>query len=192
MTPYAKRLSPLTRRMADDMLVRNLSASTIDAYTYHVAKFLDHFQRPAEQLGPDEIRQYQLYLIQEKKVGWSSFNQAVCGLRFLYRFTIPRDWHVKMIPFGKRPKKLPVVLGNEQVMELIGCTKNLKHRTVLLVLYAAGLRLSEALHLQIADIDSRRMQLDVRRGKGSKQRRVPMSPLLLEQHPPRRVSETTP
>jgi len=179
MTPYANRLTPLTQRMAEDMLVRNLSPNTIDAYTYHVDRFVAFAGRPAEQLGPEEIRAFQLHLIRDKKVGWSSFNQAVCGLRFLYRFTLPRPWHVEMIPFGKRPKKLPLVLGHEQATRLIECTTNLKHRTVLLTLYAAGLRLSEATHLQVADIDSSRMQLKVMHGKGAKQRLVPMSPRLL-------------
>ena len=179
MTPYRNRLSPLTQRMAEDMLVRNLAANTIDAYTYHVDRFVDFAGRPAEQLGPEEIRAFQLHLIRDKKVGWSSFNQAVCGLRFLYRFTLPRPWHVEMIPFGKRPKKLPLVLGHEQATRLIECTTNLKHRTLLLTLYAAGLRLSEATHLQVTDIDSPRMQLKVMHGKGAKQRLVPMSPRLL-------------
>ena len=101
MTPHGKRRTPLTERMAEDMLVRNLSPRTIDSYTYHVDRFVRHFARPAETLGPEEIRQYQLHLIKDRKVGWSSFNQAVCALRFLYRFTIAREWHVKMIPFGK-------------------------------------------------------------------------------------------
>ena len=90
MTPYRKRLTPLTRRMAEDMLIRNKASSTIDSYTWHVDQFVEHFGKPAERLGPEEIRQYQLYLIQEKNVGWSNFNQAVCGLRFLYRYTVPR------------------------------------------------------------------------------------------------------
>jgi len=179
MTPSEKRLSPTTRRMADDMLIRNLAPSTIEAYTYHVDNFLRHCGRPAEELGPDEIRQYQLHLIREKQIGWSRFNQAVCGLRFLYRFTIPRPWHVAMIPFGKRPKRLPLVLGQEDASQLIQCTRNLKHRTVLLTQYAAGLRLSESRHLQIADIDAKRMQLRVRQGKGRKERRIPLSPRLL-------------
>lgn len=179
MTPYHHRLTAITRRMAEDMLVRNLSANTIDAYTYHVDRFVDFSGRPAEQLGPEEIRQFQLHLIREKKVGWSSFNQAVCGLRFLYRFTLPRPWHVEMIPFGKRPKKLPLVLGQDDAAQLIQCTKNLKHRTALLTLFAAGLRLSEATHLKVEDVDSQRMQLRVLHGKGAKQRLVPMSPRLL-------------
>ncbi len=180
MTPFRNRPTPLGQRMAEDMQIRNLSPRTIDSYTYHVAKFEQHFQRAAEELGPEQIREYQLYLIQDRKVGWSSFNQAVCGLRFLYRFTIPRDWHVAMIPFGKRPKKLPLVLGHEQATRFIECATNLKHRTVLLTLYAAGLRLSEATHLKVGDIDSSRMQLRVLHGKGAKQRLVPMSPRLLE------------
>lgn len=179
MTPYHKRLTPLTKRLAEDMQVRNLSPRTIDSYTYHVDKFTQYFNQGAEELGPEQIREYQLYLINDRKVGWSSFNQAVCALRFLYRFTIVRDWHIQMIPFGKRPKKLPLVLGHEQATRLIECAKNLKHRTVLLTLYAAGLRLSEATHLKVADIDSPRMQLRVMHGKGAKQRLVPMSPRLL-------------
>lgn len=179
MTPYDNSLSPTTRRMTDDMLIRNLAPSTIEAYTYHVDNFLRHCGRPAEELGPDEIRQYQLHLIREKQIGWSRFNQAVCGLRFLYRFTIPRPWHVAMIPFGKRPKRLPLVLGQEDASQLIQCTRNLKHRTVLLTQYAAGLRLSESRHLQITDIDAKRMQLRVRQGKGRKERRIPLSPRLL-------------
>jgi len=181
MTPAHKRqLAPTTKRMAEDMTIRNYSPNSIDSYTYHIDKFLQHFDRPAEQLGPEEVRQFQLYMIQEKKIGWSSFNQAVCALRFLYRFTIPREWHVKMIPFGKKPKKLPTVLGHDQVMRLIECTTNHKHRMLLLTLYSAGLRLSEGSHLQATDINSDRMTLRVMHGKGNKQRFVPMSPRLLE------------
>ncbi len=91
MTAWEKRLTPLARRMAEDMLVRNLSPRTIDSYTYHIDKFTRHAGQPAERLGPEQIRQYQLYLIRDKKVGWSTFNQTVCALRFLYRFTVPRD-----------------------------------------------------------------------------------------------------
>ncbi len=181
MTPYRNRLTPATRRMAEDMQIRNFAANTIDAYTWHVDDFLSHFAKPAEELGPEEIRQYQLYLVQEKKVGWSRFNQAVCGLRFFYRFTVRRDWYIKMIPYGKRPKKLPAVLGQAEVEDLLQCVALPKHRMVILTLYAAGLRLNEALHLKIADIDSQRMQLKVTYGKGAKQRLVPLSPRLLEE-----------
>jgi site-specific recombinase XerD len=117
--------------------------------------------------------------VQERKVSWSTFNQAVCGLRFLYRITLPRSWPVAMIPFGKRPKTLPAVLGANEVSQLLQCVPCLKHRTLLLTLYAAGLRLSEGAALTIADIDSQRMLLRIACGKGQKERLVPLSPRLL-------------
>ena len=94
-------------------------------------------------------------------MGWSSFNQAVCGLRFLYTVTLPKPWPVAMIPFGKRPRKLPTVLSVEEVNTILQCTPNLKHRTFLMTLYSGGLRLAEAAALQISDIDSQRMQLRI-------------------------------
>ncbi len=103
MTPYQKRiLSPLAQRMAGDMCVRNLSQRTIDAYTYHVDRFARFFDKSLDQLGPEEIRTYELHLIEVRKASWSAFNQAVCGLRFLYRVTLPRPWVVQQVPFGKR------------------------------------------------------------------------------------------
>jgi integrase/recombinase XerD len=181
-TPHQKRvLSPIAQRMAGDMLVRNLAQRTIDAYTYHVERFAKHFGRPLDQLGPEEIRTYQLHLIEVRHASWSSFNQAVCGLRFLYHITLPRPWVVQQIPFGKRPKKLPAVLGREEVTRLLACVPVLKHRTVLLTQYAAGLRLSEVTHLQVSDIDSPRMQIRIANGKGHKERRVPISPRLLHE-----------
>jgi len=181
-TSHRKRtLSLIGQRMAEDMLVRNMASRTIDTYTYHVERFSKHFGRPLDELGPEEIRQFQLYLIEDRKASWSSFNQAVCGLRFLYHITLPRPWAVQQIPFGKRPKKLPAVLGPEEVTRLIACVPTLKHRTILLTQYAAGLRLSEATYLQVSDIDSSRMQINIRQGKGSKQRLVPLSPRLLSE-----------
>jgi site-specific recombinase XerD len=165
--------------MADDMKIRHLAQATIDAYTYHVGKFADFFGKPLETATPEDVRAFQLHLIEERKVGFSSFNQAVCGLRFLYTTTIPKPWPVTMIPFGKRPRRLPTVLGVEEVDALLKCTPNLKHRTFLMTLYACGLRLAEAAALHVADIDSSRMQLRVARGKGNKKRLVPLSPRLL-------------
>jgi hypothetical protein len=115
MTPFRRRLTPATQRMAEDMLIRNMAVRTIDSYTYHVDRFAKHFGKLPDDLGPEEIRAFQLWLIQEKKCSWSSFNQAVCGLRFLYTYTLKRPWVVQIIPFGNRPKKLPVVLGQEEV-----------------------------------------------------------------------------
>jgi integrase/recombinase XerD len=180
MTPWQNRVTALTQRMADDMKLRNYSQKTIDAYTYHVGRFAQHLGKSLEQATPEDVRSFQLHLIEVRKVGWSSFNQAVCGLRFLFRTTYPRSWAVSMVPFGKKPKTLPTVLGGEEVTSLLSCVKSLKHRTFLLTLYAAGLRLSEAAELTIADIDSRRMQLRIAHGKGAKERLVPLSPRLLQ------------
>jgi site-specific recombinase XerD len=106
MTPWQKRTTAMTQRMADDMRLRNDSQKTIDAYTYHVGRFADLLGRSPESATTEDVRSFQLHLIEERKVSWSSFNQAVCGLRFLFRTTYPRDWVVSMVPFGKRPKRL--------------------------------------------------------------------------------------
>lgn len=181
MTPYQNRLTPLVKRMAEDMLVRNFSPSTINTYTYQVDRFQKHFDKPIEELGEEQIHQYQVHLVTVKKASWSAFNQAVCGLRFLYEVTLRKPWTVKHIPFGKRPKTLPTVLGDEEVQRLLSCISYDKHRLVLLVCYAAGLRLSEATHIKLSDIDGARSMLHIRSGKGRKDRYVPISPRLLNE-----------
>lgn len=174
-------MTSLRQRFIEDLQVRNYAVSTIDSYTYHVAQFAKHFGRSPEQLGQEEVRAWQVHLVTKKKVSWSSFNQAVCALRFLYRVTLPRDWPVTMIPFGKKPKTLPVVLGGEDIQRFLICVASPLHRMILTTLYATGLRLQEGLHLQVSDLDSTRMTLKVTRGKGAKQRQVPLSPRLLEE-----------
>lgn len=181
MTPYQKRSCELTKRLAEDMKIRNAAQATIDAYTFHARRFADFIEKPLDRATPEDVRRFQLHLIEERKLAYSSFNQAVCALRYLYRHTIRVSWPVTMLPFGKRPKKLPVVLSRQEVDALLTCTPNLKHRTFLSSLYACGLRLSEAAHLKIADIDSQRMMIRVVRGKGNKQRHVPLSPRLLKE-----------
>ena len=181
MTPYKNRKCKITKRLAEDMLIRHLAESTIDAYTYHVRRFADFIEKPLESATVEDVRTFQLYLIREKKVAYSTFNQAVCALRFLYTHTIRVPWPVVMVPFGKRPKTLPTVLSRHEIDQLIQCTPNLKHRTFLMVLYSGGLRFSEAANLKIHDIDSRRMQIRVACGKGKKERLVPLSPRLLSE-----------
>ena len=174
-------MTPLRQRMTEDLTLLNRSPRTIKTYISHVAAFARYFGRSPELLGAEEIRRYQLHLIQEKHSGWSNFNQAVCALRFLYGNTLKCTWPVVMIPFGKRPRKLPVVLGPDEVQKLLACTSRLTLRVLLTTLYAAGLRINEALQLTVPDIDSARMMLRVRRGKGNKERLVPLSPRLLEE-----------
>lgn len=181
MTPYQKRSCELTKRLAEDMLIRNMAQATIDAYTYHARRFADFIQKSLDDVTAEDVRSFQLYLIREKKVAYSSFNQAVCALRFLYTHTIQVPWPVRMVPFGKRAKTLPTVLSHNEVDKLIQCTANLKHRTFLMTLYSGGLRFSEGANLRIADLDSDRMMIRIACGKGRKERLVPLSPRLLRE-----------
>lgn len=180
MTPFSKRSCPLTQRLAEDMLIRNLADATIDAYTYHVRHFANFIDKPLEKSTVEDVRAFQLHLIRERKLAYSSFNQAVCALRFYFKHTQPMPWPVTMVPYGKRPKKLPTVLSRNEVEQLISCTKNVKHRTFIMTLYACGLRFAEAANLRIPHLDSQRMQITVACGKGRKERRVPLSPRLLK------------
>ncbi|WP_342190220.1 site-specific integrase [Stieleria varia] len=181
MTPYQKRSCELTKRLAEDLKIRNYAQATIDAYTYHTKRFADFIKKPLDRVTPEDVRLFQLYLIEEVKGSYSSFNQAVCALRFLYKHSIPVSWPVTMLPFGRREKKLPTVLSRNEVDRLLQCTPNLKHRTFLMTLYACGMRYSEAANLTIADIDSDRMMVKIACGKGRKERSVPLSPRLLKE-----------
>jgi site-specific recombinase XerD len=126
MTPYHKRVTAFTKRMAEDMQLRNLSPRTIDAYTYHVDRFALRFGKHPEELGPEQVRDFQLWMINELHSSWSQFNQAVCALRFFYSVTCKRDWVVQQIPYGQRPKTLPIVLSGDEVARLIACINNIK------------------------------------------------------------------
>jgi integrase/recombinase XerD len=172
-------MSTLRQRMIADMQVRHLSSRTIATYVDHVAKFAAFFHKSPELLGPEEIRRYQIYLVREKRVGWSSFNQCVCALRFLYRTTLRKSWVIPQIPFSKPERTLPLVLSLEEVRQFLDSITSLKYRAILMTAYAAGLRLSEVTSLRVSDIDSSRMLIRVRQAKGRKDRYVMLSPALL-------------
>ena len=144
-------MTPLRQRVIEDMQVRNLSPRTIDCYVRQVALFARHFKRSPELLGLDEIRAYQLQLVHDRKLAWSSFNQAVCARRFLYLKTLGKDWNIDHIPFAKRPTKLPLVLSQDQVRAVLEAITHPQQRFIVMTLYAAGLRVSEAVSLRIAD-----------------------------------------
>lgn len=173
-------MTPLRQRMLDDMHLRNFSPKTVQAYIDHVAKFAAHFGKSPELLGPDEIRQYQLHLVHTRHVSWSTFNQAVCALRFLYRITLGREWSVSHIPFPRQERKLPVILSPTEVLQFLNAVTSLKYRAILMTAYAAGLRISEVTHLRVSDIDSQRMVIRVQQGKGHKDRYVMLSEVLLQ------------
>lgn len=174
-------MTPLRQRMTEDMQVRNLSPDTQTSYTQQVSLFARYFRRSPEQLGPEEIRAYQVYLTNEKKLAPGSILIAVAALRFLYKVSLQKDWVFEdVIPAPKKPQTLPIVLSPEEVLHFLGCITNTKHHAILATCYAAGLRISEAVRLSIPDIDSQRMVLRVQQGKGQKDRYVMLSPKLLE------------
>ena len=172
-------MTPLRRRMIEDMVLRNLSPLTIRIYVDCVAHFARHFGTSPERLGPEHIRTYLLHLAQERKASWSYFNQTRCALRFLYSTTLNRPWVDAGVVCPKVPRKLPVVLSPEEVARFFAAVDNLKHRAILMTAYAAGLRLSEVVAPRVEDIDSRRMVIRIRQGKGRKARDVMLSPRLL-------------
>src|SRR6187551_3172958 len=172
-------MTPLRRRMIDDMQLRNLAPRTIKAYVSRVGTFARHFGRSPEALGPDDVRAYLLHLVQEKRVSWTVYNQTVAALKFLYEVTLERPGVLQRVRCPKQPKRLPVVLSLEETARFFAAIVGLKHRAILMTAYAAGLRISEVVALRLDDIDSQRMVLRVRQGKGSRDRYVMLSPRLL-------------
>jgi integrase/recombinase XerD len=174
-------MTSLRQRMTEDMQVRNLALNTQMSYVQQVSRFARHFNKSPEQLGPEDIRTYQVYLTNEKKLAPSSVLTAVAALRFVYKVSLNKNWQFEdVIPAPKKPQKLPVVLSPEEVLQFLGCIDSTKHRAILTTCYAAGLRISEAVCLKTADIDSQRMVIHVDQGKGQKDRYVMLSPTLLE------------
>lgn len=174
-------MTSLRQRMTEDMQVRNLALNTQTSYVQQVSLFARHFDKSPEQLGPEDIRTYQVYLTNEKKLAPGSVLIAVAALRFLYKVSLKKNWTFEdAIPAPKKPQKLPVVLSPEEVLQFLGCVGSIKHRAILTTCYAAGLRISEAVRLKPADIDSPRMVIRVEQGKGQKDRYVMLSPKLLE------------
>jgi site-specific recombinase XerD len=173
-------MTALRERMVEDMRVRNLAANTQRVYLQHVARFAKYFGRSPTLLGPEEIRSYQIHLIEIEQRSRSTLVVATAALRFLYIVTLKRDWSIDEIPMSKVPLKLPQVLSADEIIRLLESIRSIKHRTVLMVAYAAGLRISEATHLRVRDIDSQRMVLRVEQGKGNTDRYVMLSPRLLE------------
>jgi site-specific recombinase XerD len=173
-------MTRLRQRMLEDMAVRNLAENTQSAYVQQVVAYARHFHRPPEELGPEAVRAYQVHLTQTRMLSPSSVSVATGALRFLYNVTLKRGWVVEEIPMPKRPFRLPVILSRDEVMHFLDSVDSTKHRAILMTAYAAGLRVSEATHLKVTDIDSQRMMLRVDQGKGRKDRYVMLSPRLLD------------
>jgi integrase/recombinase XerD len=170
----------LRQRMSEDMRIRNFSENTQASYLLQVRGFAKYFQKSPELLGPEAIRDYQVYLTTVKKLSPKSIGITVAALRFLYKTTLKRPWEMDdVIPMPKQPERLPVVLSREEVSQFLEAVGHLKHRAILSTMYATGLRITEATHLKPTDIDSQRMNVRVDQGKGQKDRYVMLSTTLL-------------
>jgi integrase/recombinase XerD len=173
-------MTPLRQRMLEELQRRNRSSATIDAYISAVKDFAKYFHTAPEKMGAEEVRRYQLYLLNEKKLAPNTVKVRMSALRFLYNKTLKRrDLDIDDLPMPKAPVRLPAVLSPEQVARMIEAASNLKHRAILMTLYGTGVRRSEAARLKISDIDSQRMVIHIRQGKGSRDRDLPLTPKLL-------------
>ena len=145
-----------------------------------MAAFAKYFQRPPDQLGPEEIRPYQLYLLNERKQGIRTVGAQTAARRFFFCKTLKRNYPVEEVPYPRAPRKRPIILTQEEAVRLIDSASNLFHRALLMALYSTGMRRAELCHLKVADVDSVRMLIHIRHGKRNRDRDVPLSPKLLE------------
>jgi integrase/recombinase XerD len=172
-------MTPLRQRMLDEMRLRNLSAETQRNYIHHVAGFALHYNLSPDRLGLDEIRNYRLYLLEEKLMAPQSVNGFVAASKFLYTEVLDMPWSDEHFPYAKVPEQLPVVLSPEEIDRFFAAIGLAKHRAVLMLCYGSGLRIAEAVSLQVGDIDSQRMLVRVRQGKGAQDRYSVISPRML-------------
>jgi site-specific recombinase XerD len=172
-------IEPTLDTMRKAMVIRNYATKTITTYISVLKRYFDQLKKPIEDVTPKDIMDWQYYLVNDKGISWSLFNQMVCALRFYFQNIRNRDWAITHIPFQRKRRQLPSILSKEEVSELLAVTKNPKHHAILATLYSTGLRLGELLNLRIADIDSAKMLVHVRQGKGGKDRQVQLSNGLL-------------
>lgn len=173
-------MTQLRQKMLEELQRRNYSHRTGKTYLRIVRDFAKYFHRSPDKLGPEQIRQYQAYLFQTRKLTAASVASHASALRFFFIKTLRRHFLSEFIPFPKCPKRLPTVLSPEEVSRLINGARNLYHRTILMTLYSTGMRRSELCRLKVEDIDSKRMMIRIRQGKGRRDRDIPLSPKLLE------------
>ena len=172
-------MTSLRQRMVEDMNIRHMSPQTRYRYILAIKKFALHFDRSPDGLGREDVREF-LVCLQQTGASYAVVSSYISALRFLYRITLRRPWTPEDIPFPRQPKRLPSIPTREEVLRFLGNISNIKHRAVLTSCYAAGLRVSEAVRLKVADVDSARMLIHIRQGKRSKDRMVPLSTKLLQ------------
>jgi integrase/recombinase XerD len=173
-------VTQLRKMMLEELQRRNYAQSTVDAYVHALHDFTKHFMRPPDQLGPEEIRQFQLHMLRDQKLATNTVKQRMAAIQFFFARTLKRPYVRNDFPYPKSPQRLPVILSQDEVTRLIDSASNLSHRAMLMTLYSIGVRRAELVHLKVDDIDSKRMVIHVRQGKGRKDRDVPLSTKLLE------------
>jgi integrase/recombinase XerD len=173
-------MTSLRKRMLEELQRRNYSPNTIRPYLYAVSDFARYFGKSPDQLGDEHVRQYQLYLLNEKKLGVETIVGRIAALRFFFVKVLRRPYRQVDLVYPKRPERLPIILSEEEVSRLIESASNSYHRVILMMLYGTGLRREELCRLKLIDIDSQRMVIHVRQGKGNRDREVTLSPRLLE------------
>ena len=172
--------TPLRQKLIEDMQLHGLSSRTQAVYVVAVRQLADHYGKSPDQISEEELRQYFLYLSQIRKVSSSTFQIALSAIKFFFELTLQRQWATLELVRPAREQKLPVVLSVAEVRSILACVHRSRYRMCLSAIYACGLRLQEGIHLQVGDIDSQRMFIHVHRGKGNKERYVPLPRSLLE------------
>ena len=172
-------MTELRSKMIRDLEINGLSKSTQKAYIRHVRELAKYHKKSPDELSLEDIYQYQYYMKKEKNYSFSYYNQAVAAFKFLYGFTLKKDWNIHHIPYQKRSKKLPVVISKEEVFELLNVIDSKRDKTIVCLLYSTGLRVSELVNLKVSDLDSKRMVINIHQGKGRKDRIVMFAENLL-------------
>jgi integrase/recombinase XerD len=170
----------LRKMMLEELQRRNYSQTTVNTYLKVVEDFARHFHRPPDEVGKEQIRAYQVHLFQERKLGVRTVGLHTAALRFFFCKTLKRMYPVEEVPYPRAPRRLPIILTREEAIRLIDSASNLFHRAMLITMYSTGMRRAELCRLKVGDIDSTRMLIHIRQGKGGKDRDVPLSPKVLE------------
>jgi integrase/recombinase XerD len=173
-------VTQLRKTMLEEFQRRNYCQTTVNGYLKIVAAFAKYFNRPPDQLGPEQIRAYQVHLFDERKLNARTVGHHTAALRFFFCKTLKRAYPVEEVPYPKAPRRLPTILTREEAVRLIDSASNLFHRAMLMTAYSTGMRRAEICRLKVEDIDSDRMLIRIRQGKGRRDRDVPLSPKLLE------------
>ncbi len=166
--------------MSNELKIRGYSKRTHEIYLRCMRDFIKFHMKSPVELDLDDIKAYQIYLVNDKEVSYTVFNQSVCALRFFYKNTLRKEWEIKHIAFQKKRKKLPDVLSAQEVSRLINAPEYIKHKAIIQTFYSTGMRLEELVNLTFKDINSDRMSVRIRQGKGRKDRYVMLSETLLE------------